>query len=134
MSASTAFVLIGHPHQNEVAVYPEFLLRLEEGHVARWIIQPLSPSSKISIIEPDSPREIGPTLINFISRLIAESSSRLSVVVSGLEGSSINFDLSQIASISDCDVHIQTTAFSSVYSVWTGKSHVTNQHQFGISE
>jgi hypothetical protein len=133
LSASTAFVLIGQPHQNDVALYPEYLLRLEEGHISRWIIQPLSTDKPLTVIEPKSPREIGPSLVHFITELISQSQHRISVVVTALEGSSLTEHLAQISSVSDCDVHILTTAFSSVHSVWTGKTHIANHHQFGNS-
>ena len=72
MSASTAFVHIGQPHQNDVALYPEYLLRLEEGHIARWIIQSLSADKQITVIEPRSPSEIGPSLVDFNSESLRD--------------------------------------------------------------
>jgi hypothetical protein len=131
LSASTAFVHIGQPHQNDVALYPEYLLRLEEGHIARWIIQSLSADKQITVIEPKSPSEIGPSLVDFIAQLVSQSHHRISVVVAALEGSSLNEHLEQISLVSDCDIHILTTAFSSVHSVWTGKTHIANHHHFG---
>jgi hypothetical protein len=134
LAASTAFVLVGQPHQNETAVYPEYLVRLEEGHVARWVVQSLIPNGNNSVIEPESPAEIGPSLIDFISQLVASSSQRLSVVVTALEGSSIIAHLPQVSSLSECDIHIQVTAFSIVHSVWTGKTHVSEFFPFGVNQ
>jgi len=118
MAAVTATILLGGNHPNEVSVDARYVMKLWEGDRAAWTVHSLEDPTFERRMFPRSPETIHAEGSELINELVREFQVG-AVMVSALEGSSIEKNLEKMAAlIRDVDVHLLAVRGSRVYSGW----------------
>ena len=118
MAAVTATILLGGNHPNEVSVDARYVMKLWEGDRAAWTVHSLEDPTFERRVLPKSSETIHVEGSELINELVGELQVG-AVMITALEGSSIEKNLEEMASlIRDVDVHLLAVRGSRVYSGW----------------
>jgi hypothetical protein len=125
MASVTAFIILGDPHPNDNGISPEWLIELWEGNKATLQLKPINSKKRSRIFRIESPKDIFATVRKILEHVYPDSTKRTkspygkSLVVTCLNGSSLESQITKFAQLSRLDIHIAKVETSRTFSQWS---------------
>lgn len=140
MASVTAFVMVGAPHPYDTSIFADTSIELWEGSIAMWVMRRIKDGKVLRRAHPESPAEIGRSLVDLLAsmtpekRLSEDRVVEMSVIVAPLPGSSINLHLDLLTEVGLYEACILDTIFSRTLSPRAGQWEVCDKRAIAASE